>query len=84
MGTEAIGTVPVGLTLEGWTSCCEGAVTYAEATLVCKGCWHEVEMVALDRQQAVELDKIVRAVLFGEMTADAGVARQRALLAEVI
>jgi hypothetical protein len=79
-------TVPVGIDgLEGWTSCCDAAVTYGEIyagefALCCKGCWSEVEIVTLDGDAATELSTIVRDVIDETITADEGVARQHALL----
>jgi hypothetical protein len=74
-------TVPVGIDgLEGWTSCCDAAVTYSGSALCCKGCWSEVETVTLDGDAATALTAIVRDVIDETITADEGVARQRALL----
>jgi hypothetical protein len=79
-------TVPVAADgLEGWTSCCEAAVTYSSAlgdpVLVCKACWNPVEMIDLDDTAGEALSRIVRDVIDGTTTADEGVALQRALLA---
>lgn len=85
MGTGAseVRTVPVGADgLEGWSSCCEAAVTYSGAVLCCKECWEEVEMVDLPAEQGEALSEVVRAVIAQEITAAEGVARQRRLLAE--
>jgi len=75
-------TVPLGSSgLEGWTSCCDAAVTYHDATLCCKGCWREVWPVSIDPERAESLDRIIRDVLEDRITAGEGVARQRLLLA---
>lgn len=72
-------TVPVAA-LEGWTSCCAGAVTFSGDAMCCKGCWREVDVRVLDGDEAEALDAIVRSVITGERDADAGVAAQRDLL----
>jgi hypothetical protein len=76
-------TVPVGTDgLEGWTSCCEAAVTYHGITLICKKCYMPVAMLDIEGDRGDVLSQIVRDVIDGTITADEGVARQRALLAE--
>lgn len=66
--------------MEGWTSCCEAAVTFSETALCCKGCWHEVDRIYLDPEQGAALDAIVHDVIRGNITGAQGVARQKALL----
>jgi hypothetical protein len=70
--------------LEGWTSCCEAAVTYSEDVLCCKGCWAEVTEIHLGFEAGRALTETVRAVIHGSMTPDEGVARQREILAGAV
>jgi len=77
--TVAIAVSPEG-TLEGWTSCCAASVTYHDATLCCKACWHAVAETYVRGADGARLYGIVHDVLLGEMTPDAGVESQRELL----
>jgi 2-oxoglutarate dehydrogenase complex dehydrogenase (E1) component-like enzyme len=86
MNNTSTPTVPVAADgLEGWTSCCDAAVTYSSAlgepVLVCKACYREVETIDLDDTSGAALSRIVTDVIEGTTTADEGVALQRALLA---
>lgn len=75
-------TVPVGATgLEGWTSCCNAAVTYFDSTLCCKACYEVVEALPLAGDAGVEMDAIVMEVIRAEITPEIAIERQNALLA---
>lgn len=70
--------------LEGWTSCCDAAVTFTgDGALVCKGCYHEAAGVPVGGEAGDALGEIIHAVLMGDVPCADGVARQRALLGEV-
>lgn len=85
MPASTVPTVPIASNgLEGWTSCCAAAVTYSETALCCKACWNEVDTVRLEGDDGVALGVIVEAVIMGAISADEGVKRQQALLAEVV
>ena len=84
--TTTTPTAPAGTTgLEGWTSCCNAAVTCVETgATVCKSCYREVALVDLDGDAGDRLDEIVHAVIRGEMTAEQGIEAQRNLLTEAL
>jgi hypothetical protein len=76
-------TVPIATNgLEGWTSCCSAATTFSgDGAFCCKGCWEEVDPLALEGEKGAELGRVIDAVIREEISSDEGVRRQQKLLA---
>ena len=77
-------TVPIASNgLEGWTSCCEAAVTYSgDGYLCCKKCWSEVDTVSLPGEAGVELGKAISAAISDDSYHEAILIQRRLLAAQ--
>jgi hypothetical protein len=73
---------PVGAEgLEGWTSCCGGAVSIGDFGYFCKGCYEDAMPVYLSGEAGRALDGIVRSVISGDVNPDEAIRQQLALIA---